>query len=401
MAKRSEPSVKFKEFAGLNNMAEPRALGAGELSRADNIDLDDRNRIRRRRGHDQDYPASVGITACWSSNDETRMFMIDGGILQEYLGDGAVRELATGFSSDEGYFVDAGDRFFLSCGDKLGFINEDGYQDLLIPDPVTPEVAVTGGALPAGRYLVAVVLETQDGRQGSASLLVSTVLDTDQGLQITLPDYPGYTIRLYVSRANDDHLRFAGKFDGGGLALMTADWQLKGEVLDDVQINASSPPISGGPIAYFQGRLYLPLIDPNSGITYIYRSEPFWPHLFTPWQDAETIHGQLRMLVDGGEAVLVGTDRSIFALNDSGLVTLADYGVVSGQTHYIDRKSDKVYFWSREGICEGLPFKNLMEGRVSVPPGDRCYVGLVREGGFDRLLAGVHIDAENTAPNPR
>jgi hypothetical protein len=402
MAKKSEPSAKFKEFSGLNNKVNPRSLGAGELCRADNIDIDDRNHIRRRRGHDSEHIAGVGISACWSSNDETRMFLIDGGILEEYLGDGSTRELATGFTVDEAYFADAGDRFFLSCGPDLGFIDADGYHNLVIHSPPAPVVLPVPGGLSAGRRMVATVLEAPDGRQGPASRIMMVDLDAGSGMQISVQEETGFLTRIYVSKANGEHLHYAGTLVSGS-TLIANDWQVEGEVLDEVQIHASTAPVQDGPIAYLDGRLWLSVIDRPAGLTYLFKSEPFWPHLFTPWRDAETVHGQVRMLAATKEAMLVGTDRSIFAIGgEGGLTTLADYGVVPGQNHHYDRNSNAVYFWSSEGICRGLPFENMTEDRVSAPPGDRCYVGMVKEGGYSRLVVGTHVaDGDNAvASNP-
>lgn len=398
----SEPSIKVKEFAGLNNKAEPRAMQPGELVRADNVDIDDRNRMRRRRGYQQSIAAASEITAAWNTPDETRMFIIDGGDLKEYVELGVTRTLASGFAETEAYFADAGDRYFVSCGGRLGFIYEDTYQDLLIPTPETPLIGVLDGDLYQGRRLVATVLETADGRQGGASAIQAVTVGESQGLTVLAQDEPGYTTRIYVSGPNGDQLRYAGSISAGGQILITDDSQLSGDVLDGAQVNASSPPTPDGPIVYINGRLLITAADRSAGVTYLFRSLPFWPHLFTPWMDAETVHGTVLMLAESGGAVVVGTDRGIFASSDEGgLAQLVDYGVVPGPTPLRPRTGSAVYFWTHEGLCRALPFENLTDARVSAPPGDRAHVGLVSEGGFDRIVVGTQVGSENKASNPR
>jgi hypothetical protein len=402
MAKKSEPSAKIKEFAGLNNMADHRSLSPGELCRADNVDITDRKGIRRRRGHDIDYSPLGVITAAWSSQDESRMFIVDDGSLMEYQGDGGTKVLQTGFPTDTAYFADAGDRYFVSCGGRLGFIGEEGYQDLAIPTPQTPVVMSTPGALGIGRRLVAAVLEAPDGRQGGASAIASVDLETEGlGLQIIVYGEPGYITRIYISDANGDQLKHVGSVDDGVVFISSA-WQINGDVLDQAQIDAMPPPTPDGPIAYHEGQLYLSVSDLPGGISYIYKSMPFWPHLFLPWQDTDTVTGQTLMLAATVQGMIVGTNRSIFALSEGGMVELAKYGVVPGQNPYHDTDSQEVYFWSEEGICKGLPFQNMFDGRVSPPPGDYCYIGKVSEGGFDRIVAGTHVaDGDNAvASNP-
>jgi len=403
MAKKlSEPSLKVKKFTGLNNKAEPRTMSPGELVRADNVDIDDRNAVRMRRGHVLALAGS-SITAAWASEDESRMFLIDSGELQEFNGE-AKLTLASGFSADEAYFADAGDRYYVSCGTRLGIITADGYVDLVVPTPDTPQAVAGPGNLGAGRWLVAAVHRAPDGRQGAASQIQQIILEEDQGLDITIDPVSGFETLVYCSKQNGDQLFYAGVVDGGSVHITNLS-QVGGDVLDNAQIMGGEPPVPSGPIAYFGGQLYVTVIDRPSGLSYIFRSEPFWTHLFSAWRDVETIHGQVRMLTAVPEGVIVGTNRSVFALSEGGLTTLAEYGVVPGQTAFLDRATDNVYFWTVEGICRALPFENLTESRLSAPPGDRCFVGLIREGGFGRLVVGTAIadgEGDGTVPsNPR
>lgn len=398
--KKSEPAVPIQEWSGLNNKAEPRTLTLGELTRADNIDLDNRKRIRRRRGYNLNLSAA-NITAAWGSEDETRMFLIDDGTLKEYQDPVAV-DIASGFPGTEAYFADAGDRYFVSCGGVSGVIDAFGYRDLAVPTPTAPRLTETGGRLPAGRRLVSAVCQDASGRQGGACQIQAIDLPADSGINIEVTAQPGFTIIVFVSRANDDQLREAGRTDIGGSFVFEDDPSTGPQILDPVQLSAGPPPAFTGPIAYHEGCLWGAVIDRPLGLSFLFRSEPFWTHLFNPTTKVETVQGQVRMLASTGEGLVVGTDRNIHALiPEQGLVDLAQYGVIPGQNSYYERDSQKVLFWTQEGICEALPFANLTNDRLSAKAGDRCCVGMVRQGGFSRLMVVTHTDPDDEAPNPR
>jgi hypothetical protein len=65
--------------------------------------------------------------------------------------------------------------------------------------------------------------------------------------------------------------------------------------------------------------------------------------------------------------MIIGTDREIYSWDEDQLVLLASYGVIPGR-NMIEHRG-KIYFWTKRGLCRALPFENLHESTVSVPPG--------------------------------
>lgn len=374
-------------------------MNPGELVRADNVDIDDRKRLRRRKGIEK-VVSSTAITACWASRDESRLFFIENGTLKALVAVDHLVDIESGFSDAEAYFEDAGDRYFLACGDRLGYIDDiNQWHDLAVNKPQEPNVGVTAGGLHAGRRLVAAVSEAADGRQGPACRVQSIDLTEGQGLYITgQAPAVGLTL-LFVSRANDDQLRLVGDLNQGSY-LLDDEAMISTITLDPVQLLASPPPMFNGPIMYREGRLYGVYNDRE--IAYLFRSEPFWTHLFSPTDTVEALPGKAVMLCGTNAGMVMGTDRAIYAITNEGIFNeVARYGAIPGQNAYYHPHMDRVFFWTQEGICTALPFENLTINRLSPKPGQRCFVGLVREGGFDRLVCGVMETAGDKGSNPR
>lgn len=393
--KYSEPALPINQFVGLNNKAEPRTMQPGELTLADNIDIDDRARIRRRRDNRKviDMP---GLTSAWATPDEERLFLVIAGTLYEVSGSAlGLVTLATGLSDDETHWATDGERVYLSNENGDLVIDRAEAYALAIPIPIPPLISIVSGNLPAGRYLCTMVLEDPRGRQGPACEIVAiTALSDGAGLQFYLPDIPaGYTPRYYVSRTNDDQLRAADQ--------VVSDIEELGAVMEEQQYDGQVPP-AGGPIAWSDGRLWKGMDSSENGTGLVVGSDAYWPHIFHYGTYDFITPGKVNALADlGRPGLLVGTDRRILVNSlDEGLTELADYGVVPGQSLAID-DDGKVYFWTSRGICRALPFENMTESRVSVPPGDRCAVGIVKHGGFERVVTLTRTRTSQVADNAR
>lgn len=390
---KSEPSVSVTEFVGLNNKSEPRAMVPGELVLADNIDIDDRKKIRRRRGYATALELA-DLSSAWVTPDESRLFAIAAGTLYEIRGTALeLTALATGLSENETYWDWDGERVFVSNDAVDLVIDDDTAYELAIPAPLTPLVLRISGDLPAGRYLVAAVLEDARGRQGGACEITSVDLPDESGLQLTAYAESGFTTRLYVSRTNDTVLRQASD------QIRSID-QL-GAPLEEMQYAGFAPP-PGGPIAYHAGRLMKGMDGPEAGTGLVAASFPFWAHLFGFGSYDFLVPGRVTGLADVQQvAMLVGTEKGIFRHSlDEGLSRMADYGMVPGQPITKD-SSGMAYCWTDEGVCRAFPFENLTSQAVSVAPGHRCAVGIVEQAGFNRFVALTRHNGTSAQDNPR
>lgn len=156
----SEPAVQLRKFTGLNNKAEPLLMVPGELTQADNIDIDDRFGVRRRRDSRRDVPMTA-LTSAWATPDEERMFVVEAGNLLEIVSEnGDTVQLASGLDGLETYWATDGERVFVSNNAVDIVVERDVAYPLAVPSLESMvDVSVVGGDLPAGRYLVAAVLE--------------------------------------------------------------------------------------------------------------------------------------------------------------------------------------------------------------------------------------------------
>ncbi len=389
MADYSEPTAKITEIEGINNRAEARTLAPSELIDAANYDLDDRKRLRRRPGFVQRLAATSSITSAWSTIDQRRMFVIDGGVLNEFVGHSAYEPLASGFPADEAYFADAKGRFFVSCGDKLGFIRDKEYQDLAVPIPLAPELTYAPGTLPKGRYAIVSVHEAPDGRQGPASAILEINATMDNwGLAITALSGATFPSRVYVSRADGTAYHYLGTVDPGGTIQLQSLDQLNTQfALDEQQFDTLPPPDNRtGPIAYFEAKLWVAVSDTDDSKGYVFPSKPYWFHVFDLVKDGITVLGRVEMLVGTDTGLLIGTTKRLYLYRDGVLNELGDFGVVPGQNYDYAYDGRVIVFWSEEGLCQfsGEGLRKLTEARLLTEPGVRVAVGVAEKAEIDQ-----------------
>lgn len=384
--KKSEPSAKIREFVGLNNRAEPRTMAPGELVRANNVDLDDRKRIRRRPGFSA-YSDLFGLSSLWATPDERRLFAVAAGSLYEIRSPAERILLASGLVDGETHWAWDGHNVFASNPGGDWWIRGDRAFPLAMPEPSAPLVDQVAGQLWPGRYLVGVVLHDETGRASGLSATTLVDLPPDRGLSVQPLAVPaGYTASIYVSRANDQVLRRVAR----SRLLVTSQDEL-GPVLEEPQY-ACLPPPPGGPIAIVDGRLVKML---GSGdVTLVSMSEPYWPHLFGFGRADFQVPGQPCAVAKAGPGLLlVGTTAGVWLHRaGEGLQQVADYGMIPGQPVAHD-KAGRAHFWTVRGFCRAAPFENLSDAKLAPGPGERCAVGIVDHAGFERAVALVKGDA--------
>jgi len=264
---------------------------------------------------------------------------------------------------------------------------------MAIPRPEAPVPRETTGSLAAGRYLVCVCLRDAQGREGPASDLSLIELTSEAGIAIEPQGTPsGYTAVIFITRTNDTMLRRTNT------TLVESIDQL-GSVIEQPQLNGFAPE-AGGPVAWHMGRLWK-----GGFLGLVSSSFPYWPHLFAYSSNDFRVPGDIiRTLADVQQAsLLVGTEQGIWRYHiEEGLQQVADYGVVEGHNLVYD-DDGSVFLWTDEGMARAFPFENLTNSRISVPPGARCTVGMVKEGGFTRVVSIAELDGGlgNDADNPR
>ena len=123
----NEPSLQVRQFLGLRNTDRPARLPMGSLVVAQNIDIDDTGGIERRAGY-LSVAGLPGVTAAYGSRDETRLYVVNEGILKRVINlDPLVTmALATGIPAGEVWWAENGEHIFCS-GAVNGIIQGDTF----------------------------------------------------------------------------------------------------------------------------------------------------------------------------------------------------------------------------------------------------------------------------------
>jgi hypothetical protein len=140
-------------------------------------------------------------------------------------------------------------------------------------------------------------------------------------------------------------------------------------------------------IQIWGGRLYACQYFPEDNQTVVWFSEPLSYNLFVMDRDFLIFSGRVLMLAPHQDALIVGTDREVYAYTGEKLAQIADYGVVAGQHWVAD--GERVLFWSKRGMCSALPLKNLTERQVSMAPGSSASGAIIHSRGQKRYLVTV------------
>lgn len=145
-------------------------------------------------------------------------------------------------------------------------------------------------------------------------------------------------------------------------------------------------------VSWFDSSLYCAQLVDNA--TVIWQSKPFHYHLYD-YDDAYIqVPGEVVAMKRSAEGLCIATTSAIYLYNEA-LTKLADYGVVRGRP-IVRLPSGQLLIYTVRGVCT-IPFQNLTEAKVSLPPGRECSTAVVDVGGISRFIA-LH-DGGGTAHN--
>jgi len=379
--------IAVSKWGGLNNVGEYTRTGIGWLSVADNVDVTDAGRIESREGFTRRI--ATPMSGGFSTKDHQRAYVISGNQVCRVTPGMALVSLATLTVSARMYWAEVNNHVYFSNGVDYGRIGDDDSCDAWqcgVPAPVSLG-ADPFGRLDAGVYQVVCTFVMADGRETGAGTAQAIRIAQGESLSITnIPQRPGALTRVYVTPADSPVF---------GLAATTAATSLRwndspdmlGEALQTMHLG--DVPTGATVIASYRARMYAAMYLPAENASVIWFSKPLQHHLFDLHEDFLMVPGQVHMLADAGEALLIGTSIGIHAYNEESLAELATYGVVPGWPWATDPGTKKVLIWTQRGICDALPFSNLTSNTVSVPPGAQASLCVVERDGQKKLMANL------------
>lgn len=198
--------------SGANNLALETSLPRAAFRRAVNVDVSDDGKCSRRGGRTKEFEAvdphsifGTGNRGFFAVRDTLFGFTVDGGAVSD------PEPLYSGLTLDAPltYTLIEPD-LFVSDGQVNLRIALDGAVDVWsLPAPTPPVMAVTAsGSLQPGRYYVATSFKAWSGEEGALTTLELVELDSDGGIELTMPAAPSGAMRtmVYMTKPNGKEL---------------------------------------------------------------------------------------------------------------------------------------------------------------------------------------------------
>lgn len=294
-------------FKGIDNRTRPVSLGLEWQLDALNVVCDRAGWLRKRPGG---ALVRVGLADVYAVPDG-RFLAVDASA--------RLLDLATGETLAEG--VTGAPFSWFSLGTAAFAVSPRGawavYPDRVVPWGVpccpapTLAVVVAPGS-PAGRRLVACVLQAPDGRVGGTAALTAVELTDGQGLEVHAPSVVGYTTRVYASPPDGEVAYLCGVCAPGDPPLfLTPDVFDLAYPLDTLQC---LPPPLGERACAWRGRAVVAEYDAARGFSALYFSRVGAPHLFEVATDFQMFAGRVTALGEIPDGLVVATDREVTLL---------------------------------------------------------------------------------------
>lgn len=382
MDTKRSPVSKFK---GLNNVDDPQRLDMSWLTQADNVDISRTFGLTRCTGFVK-MTTNFAVTGAYATKDLQRLYVVDTGQLRQMNADLSYSVLRSGLSTQKCFFEEVNGVVYLANGVDFLAIEPSGARPWGVPTPASPALAAGSGALPAGTYQLVCTLTDDRGMEGGNSVPAVIVLGNNASVVVTgVPQVAGYTTNLYLTKADGTiYFRIAERagatvsFGGGEFGMELPFWHL-------------DPPRGSIPAA-FQGRMYVAEWFAAFDLTVLWGSKPMHFHHFDLSGDGVAVPGRVLMTKAVEKALIIGTERAVFAYDGEALVKIADYGVVPGW--HASLCEDRLYFWTLRGLCRALPFENLTNSTVSVPPGLSAGAMVLERDGMRRYIVALQKGGE-------
>ena len=370
-------------WKGLNNVGEYTRTGIEHLSVADNVDVTETGRIKSREGFTRRI--AQPMHGGFSTKDHQRTYVVSAGWVCRVAPSLQLIQIFQLTGTQRMHWAQVNNDVYFSNGVDYGRISADDAftpWTLGVPNPVVLG-AVPGTSTP-GRYQVACTYVMADGRESGAGPAQTITLANGQAIAVSgIAQKAGASTRVYVTPADSSVFGLAGATTATSMTVHVNPDDIgeacQTQFLGDVPEGCTA-------ICHFRGRMYAGMYFPADNTSAIWFSKPLQPHLFDTAEDFLMVPGEVRMLADAGDALLIGTSQGIHAYNDESIVELASYGVVAGWPSTTEPDTSKVLMWTQRGICRAMPFENLTQNTVSVPPGAQAGVTVIQRDGQKRLI---------------
>lgn len=347
---------------GLNNRLEPTKLAtrladrseATYLYGAENVDLMGEGYVKRRRGQTLlDATASHSI---WS--DLTGGYVVQGTDLRRFDGGTLGSVIRANMPNRPvSYSRGADGVVYWSNGQDIRRI--DGTDKGIAPMPPSPDpaVAVTTGALRAGKYLVAFTSTTADGESPATQPVQLDV--PDNGGIMFLADEP---VNVFMSGPNGNILTFQVRASGDAIIVHNESGR-RCETLNTALMPA------GNIVRHYNGRMLV-----ASGPS-LYASNPYNYGVYDPSSSYFPFPADITVVEPTDNGLYICADKTYWIgdLYEDKLQALLPYGAILGSS--VQSPEDQSVYWSSpRGLIradKNASVKNLQEDALEIAPARR------------------------------
>lgn len=396
-------TIGIGPFLGINNRLPDFALhgndGGHFVRAAENVDIDNAGRLRRRRGYDL-IQAMSGAHSIY--DDGANVFLVRGATLYKMTSATPYAETLVKLLSSDSRVSCApynGDIYYSNGTDSGRIAASGAWYPWALPSPAQPTVTSIAGTLPAGRYQVALTYYNNvTGEEGGCAGSTAHELTTDGALRVAIPGATtGAThVRVYCSTLN------------GGVetlqttvAVGTSSVDLTSLVVNGAQCSAmyQEPMPACTRIFTHMGRLCGVV-----GSQLIY-SEPYRFGYYRPSQNYIPFAEAISTAISAQFGVYVAADKTYWIPGDinapEGVIAdVLPYGAVPGTEFSFPHNSmvgwfgDKgVVFADTQGQAEAV-----MSDNIDLSPPGTGHSIVLSSNGFRRVVScGWCVNLENKA----
>jgi hypothetical protein len=352
--------MQINNFQGISNTSPARSIPDNALADAVDVIIDDNGVIIQRDGYSQ--VLSIPITNSYQTIDGT-VYIVSNDILYRMNDDLTKKEICPCTATE---FSDFSRFLFTNDG---WVVHENTLSNINIPCPlIEPDLVITGGNKPAGRYIVVYTYKNNEGVESGTSPMATIILDQLGDILVSTQDIDGYTANVYMSDA-----------DGEVLYRRGTRYPIK-----PILINADRFPANADKIEYHKEQLYIS--ERMGDYSLIWYSVKLHYHLFGRDDKYLIIPGHVEAMASINEGLLIATNAEIYIYDGASLNKLANYGVIAGRS-MVKQADGTVLIYTQRGVCLALPFTPLTESKVSLPMGSQCTTVLMYKHGVRSFIA--------------
>ena len=390
----NDPTIKIKKFLGLNTMARDEELKPGELRKAENLDVTDSLRLRRRPGYTKVQAGRYH--SLWSC--DVGAFIVSGDTLYEVDDEGATTAIRSGLTQNAPMAYEVvNNMVFYSNGKEIGKIVEGVHFDWGVEQPDAAfTLTSVGGALRPGFYQVRLTYKNVYREESAASDPLTIDTSIQGGIKVSNIPQPASaeveTVCVYITHSDDSVFYLAREIPVGVNSTTVSG----GTFGNELKTEFLSPPPPCSMIRYYNGQLYMvdgPVIWYTDPLAYglVRKSKNFFMYpsdvtIMEVVDDGFFVVADRTYFLKGKAASDMTQDRALKATGVRGT------GMVFDMQDFGDGESagDVAVWMSNRGVVAGLPdgsVQLLTERKVTFPVADQGAMALIKRDGLAQLVS--------------